>query len=132
MIQKAFGDDAMSVEMSYNENGRSYGQLVTGSFIMTTLWLMHHILCRVFGETLNHPGDSAPQHLRFGAVRLLAFPKTEITFERKRFQTTGEIEKNTTGQLMVIPAKDFAECFEQWKRCWENSVRSQGACFGRD
>ena len=29
----------------------------------------------------------------------------------------------------LIPTKDFAECFEQWRRCWENCVRSQGAYF---
>ena len=36
-----------------------------------------------FRETSNHPGDSAPLQLRFGALRLLAFPKTKITFERE-------------------------------------------------
>ena len=36
-----------------------------------------------FGETSNHPGDSAPLQPRFGALRLLAFPKTKITFERE-------------------------------------------------
>ena len=33
------------------------------------------------------------------------------------------------GQLMAIPTKDFAECFEEWKRCWENHVKSRGASF---
>ena len=70
-------------EMQYDENGRSYGQLVTGSFIMTTLWLMHHILRRVFGETLNHPGDSALLQPTFGTLQILALPKTEITLENK-------------------------------------------------
>ena len=32
----------------------------------------------------------------------------------------------------TIPIKDFAECFEQRKRCWENCVRSQGAYFQED
>ena len=36
-----------------------------------------------FGKTSNHPGDSAPLQLRFNALRLLAFPKTKITFERE-------------------------------------------------
>ena len=36
-----------------------------------------------FGETLNHPGDSAPLQPRFGALWLLAFPTTKITFERE-------------------------------------------------
>ena len=35
------------------------------------------------GETLNHPGDSTPTQPRFGALWLMAFPKTKITFERK-------------------------------------------------
>ena len=33
---------------------------------------------------------------------------------------------------MVIPTKDSAEFFEQWKRLWENGVRSQGAYFEGD
>ena len=36
----------------------------------------------VFGETSNHPGDSAQIQPRFGTLRLLAFPKPKITFER--------------------------------------------------
>ena len=35
-----------------------------------------------FGKTSNHPGDSALLQPRFGALWLLAFPKTKITFER--------------------------------------------------
>ena len=41
------------------------------------------------------------------------FPKLKSPLKGKRFQTVDEIQKNTTGQLMVIPTKDFAECFEQ-------------------
>ena len=36
-----------------------------------------------FGETSNHPGDPVPLQPRFGALQLLAFPKTKITFERE-------------------------------------------------
>ena len=35
------------------------------------------------GETSNHPVDSAALQPRFGALWLLAFPKTKITFERE-------------------------------------------------
>ena len=41
-------------------------------------------------------------------------------------------QENTKGQLMAIPTKDFAECFEPWKRCWGDCVRSQGAYFEGD
>ena len=61
---------------------------------------MHHVLCRDFGETSNHPSDSDPLQSRFGALRLLAFVKTKSTFEKKRFQTMEKIRENTTGQLM--------------------------------
>ena len=66
-----------------DSEGCSYGWLVIGSFIMTTYSLMHHVLCRVFCETSNHPDDSAPLQPRFGTLWLLAFPKTKITFERE-------------------------------------------------
>ena len=36
-----------------------------------------------FGKTSYDPGDSAPLQPRFGALWLLAFPKTKITFERE-------------------------------------------------
>ena len=37
-----------------------------------------------FGETSNRPSDSPPPlQPRFGALQLLAFPKTKVTFERK-------------------------------------------------
>ena len=42
---------------------------------------MSHV--QFFGETSNHPGDSAHFQPRFGTLWLLAFPKTKITFERE-------------------------------------------------
>ena len=54
-----------------------------------------------FGKTSNYPGDSVPLQPRFGALWLLAFPKTKIIFEGKRFQTIDEIQENMVGQLMM-------------------------------
>ncbi len=72
-----------------------------------------------------------PLQPRFTALQLMAFPKTKITFEKE------EISDHRWGsgkydELMAIPTKDFSECFEQWKRHWENCVRSQGAYFEGD
>ena len=119
----------ISWEMQYNENGHSYGQLVIGSFITTMCPLMFHVSCRVFGKTSNYPGASALLQPRFSNLWLQAFPQSKITFQGKRFQTVNEIQGNTMRQLMAIPRKDIAECFEQWKRCWENCVRSQAVYF---
>ena len=81
---------------------------------------------RILNET------QCPQNPRFGALQLLAFPKTKITFEREKVADHWWDQENMTGQLMAIPTKDFAECFEQWKRHWESCVRSQGAYFEGD
>ena len=58
-------------------------------------WQLHHnnthscimSYADFFGETVNHPRGSAPLQPRFGSLRFLAFSKTKITFERKRFST---------------------------------------------
>ena len=95
----------------------SYGQLVIGSFITTTRLLMHHISCRVFSKTSNHPGNSAPLHPRFGTLWLLTFLKTKITFEREEISyhwwDSGKYDRAADGS-------------------WENCVRSQGAYFEGD
>ena len=70
-----------------------------------------------FGETSNHPGDSALLQPRFAALWLLAFPKTKITFEREKISDhwwdSGEHNQAASGN-------------------WENYVRSQGAYFEGD
>ena len=72
-------------------------------------------LAEFFGETSNHPGDSAPLHPTFGTLWLLAFPKTKITFE--------EILDHQwdPGKYNAVADGD-----------WENCVRSQGAYFEGD
>ena len=70
-----------------------------------------------FGETSNHPGDSAPLQPRFGALKFLPFPKTKITFER---------EENSDCQW------DSGKYDRAADGDWENCVRSQGAYFEGD
>jgi len=50
----------------------------------------------------------------------------------RRFQTANEIKENATRQLMAIPKKGFANCFEKWKEGWDKCVRSQGKYFEGD
>ena len=70
-----------------------------------------------FGETSNHRGDSAPLQPRFGALWLLAFPKTQITFEREEISD----HQWDSGKYIGAAADN-----------WENSVRSQCAYFEGD
>ena len=71
----------------------------------------------IFGETANHPGDSAPLQPRFGTLWLLAFPKTKITFERE------EISDHQWDSGIYDRAADGD---------WETCVKSQGAYFEGD
>ena len=68
---------------SDDSGGRSYGILVIGSFITTTLLLMHHVSCRVIWWKNKSPKWLSPLQPTFGALWLLAFPKTKIIFERE-------------------------------------------------
>ena len=55
-----------------------------------------------FGEATNHPHDSVPLQPRFGALWLLAFPKTKITFEKEEISACQWDLKNTMRQLLAI------------------------------
>ena len=56
-----------------------------------------------FGQTSNHPGDSAPLQPRLGTLWLLAFPNTKITFERgeisDRWWDSGKYDGGSWWQL---------------------------------
>ena len=77
--------------------------------------IMSH--AEVFGETSNHSDVSVLLWPIFGALRLLAFPKTKITFEREEIS-------------------DHRWDLEEYDRAdegdWENCARSQGAYFEGD
>ena len=79
----------------------SYGQLGD--------WQLHHDnalshashLVQFFGDTSNHPGDSASLLPDLVPCDFGLFPKLKSPLKGKRFQTIDEIQENTMGQLMV-------------------------------
>ena len=87
---------------SDDSEGCSYGQLVIGCFITTTCLLIHHIPWRVFWQNIKSPRWLSPLQLRFGTLRLLAFPKLKSPLKGNRYQTINEIQDNLIRQLMVI------------------------------
>ena len=54
-----------------------------------------------FGETSNHPGDSAPYSPDLVPCDFWLFPKLKSPLKRKRCRTIDEIQETTTGQLML-------------------------------
>ena len=99
---------------SDDSEGHSYGQLVTGSLIKTTCLPVHHILCSFLAKRLITQVTQFPIQPRFGALRLLTFPQTKITFEREEISDcqwgSGKYDGEADGD-------------------WENCVRSQGTYF---
>ena len=86
-----------------------------------------------FGKISNHPGDSAPLQCRFGALQLLAFPKTKITFEREEISDhRWDLGKYSWQGSWWQFQHRILQCFEQWKRHWASYVRSHGAYFEGD
>ena len=64
------------------------------------LLIASHAGC--FGKTTNHPVDSASPTALIGALQLLAFPKTEITFEREEISDHWWDSGKYDGELMAI------------------------------
>ena len=87
------------------------------------LHLMQSFLAKYQLTQVAHP----PLRPDLASCDFRLLPKLKSRLKGKKIQTVDEIHENTVGQLRAIPTKDFAECFEQWKRCWENCVRSQSA-----
>ena len=65
----------------------------------------------IFGETSNHPGESAPLQPRFGTLWLLAFPKTTITFEREEISDPQWDSKKYNGAADGDSSKGFCRVF---------------------
>ena len=74
-------------------------------------WYTSH-LWQFFGETSNHPGDSAPLHSDLVPHDFWLFPKLKSPLKGKRLQTLSEILLSVMVQLMVMG---------------RNYLRSQGA-----
>ena len=74
-------------------------------------------LVQFFGETSNHPVDSALLQPTFGALWFLVFPQTKITFEREEIS-----------DCQWDSGKYEGTADSDWKTC----VRSQGAYFEGD
>ena len=97
--------------MRYDKNSCSYGQQVIGSFTMTTYLFIHHISCRVFGKTSNHPGDSAPFTAQIWSPETSGSSKTKITFEREEISDPLWDSRKYDGATYGYSNKGFCRVF---------------------
>ena len=73
----------VSWEMQYDENSRSYEQLVIGSFIKIISAHSRAMSYAVFWWNIKSPRRLSPCTAQIWYLVTLAFPKTKITFERE-------------------------------------------------
>ena len=109
----------MSKSCSHDLEGHSCGQLVIGSFSMTTNTLRHRVSCSfLFAKHQITPVTQPPYSPDLVPCDFWLFPKLKSPLKGKRFQTIDEIQENMKGQLA--------------DEDWENCVRSQDAYFEGD
>ena len=78
----------------------SHGQLVIGNFIMTMCLLTRHTSCVFLVKHQITQGTQPPYSPELTPCDFLLFPKLKSSL-KGRFQTTGDVQENTMGQLMV-------------------------------
>ena len=65
-------------------------------------------------------------------VDFFLFPKLKSTLKGRRFDTTDEIQKNSTNELFAIPKEAFQKAFQSWQKRWERCVASEKYYFEGD
>jgi len=101
----------------HDDNAPSHRSLVTREF------LAHNSII-----TLPHPAyspDLAPWDFFF-------FPKMKLQLKGRRFDRVEEIQRESKNVLGTLREQDFQHAFQQWQRCWDRCVVSQGDYFEGD
>jgi transposase len=60
------------------------------------------------------------------------FPKLKNHLKGNHFGTVENIQTAVTDQLKVIPVSEFQHCYEEWKKCLQRCVASEGSYFEGD
>jgi transposase len=93
-----------------------------------TSFLVRNFLAKNEMAIVPHPSyspDLAP-------ADFFLFPKLKSTLKGRRFETSDEIQKNSTKKLLAIPKEVFQKAFQGWQKRWEWCVASNGNYFEGD
>ena len=91
-------------------------------------FLVHNFLAK--NETTVVPQPSYSPDL--GPADFFLFPKLKSTLKGRRFDTTDEIQKNSTNELFAIPKEAFQKASQSWQKRWERCVANEGNYFDGD
>jgi len=97
----------------------------------TETWQLHHDhapahssqLIQTFLAKHNIPVvRQAPCSPKMASCDFWLFPKLKTQRKETRFESQGDIIRNTTAKLYSIRKEAFQKCFEQWRNRWEKCV----------
>ena len=74
----------------------------------------------IFGQTRHGSVAPAAILIRSRTVRL------KKVLKGPRFEAKEDIKRNSTKTLLDIPKEEFANCFQQWQKCWAKRVAAEG------
>jgi len=60
------------------------------------------------------------------------FPKLKSKLKGHHLGALENIQKIVTNELHTLAENDFRYCCDQWKKCWNHCVTSQGSYFEGD
>ena len=60
------------------------------------------------------------------------FPKLKPSQKGRQFQVVEEIEENSLRDLCAIPQNTFQDVLQNWKKHWEQCIKSGGEYFEGD
>jgi len=97
----------------HHDNATAHSSFLVGNFL-------------VKNETTVVP--QPPYSPDLAPADFFLFPKLKSTLKGRRFDTSDEIQKNSTKELFAIPK----EAFQSWQKRWERCVASEGKYFEGD
>jgi HEAT repeat protein len=62
-------------------------------------------------------------------VQFLFIPQAQNPLKGHHFGTVENVQAAATRALNIISSEDFLHCNEEWQRCWNRCIQSQGAYF---
>ena len=58
--------------------------------------------------------------------------KLNSVLKGQRFESVEEVKENLLAEIRSIPKEAFQECFQNWKKHWEQCIKSGGENFKGD
>jgi transposase len=104
-------------------------------------WLLHHDNAPAHSSLLiydfltQHNTTLIPQPLYLPdltSTDFFLFTQLKSVLKGQCFESVQEIKGNSLEELRNIPQEAFQECLQNWKKCWEQCIKTGEEYVARD